>query len=325
MASMIFFVCAIQNKQKTIFQLHFCNIMNWDDLRLIQAIGDAGSMAGAARALELDYSTVFRRLNALEKDLSTRLFERTRTACTATLAGERMLGAATAVRESVDSALLEIAGQDARLTGIIRVTTTPSLAQALIIPLLGGFRERFPGIRVELHESYAVFDLMHREADIAVRFTSKPPETLVGTSLGTAGSAVFAAPDYWQKHGDRPLSELDWIVPTEESCSRGERRWLQRNVADDRIVMRANTGPAALVAVQNGLGVTILVRYMGVAGGLREISQPLPELDEQIWLLTHPNLRAVARVRAFFEYMREQLTVALVPHGGSKKPPAERQ
>ncbi len=273
-------------------------------------------MAAAARELNVDYTTVFRRLNAIEAELGVQLFERTRTACTPTVAGERILRSAAEVQESVDSALLEVSGQDARLTGTLRLTTTPSLAQCVVIPRLRGFREQYPGIEVELYESYSVYDLMHREADVALRFTRKPPESLVGVRIGTMASAAFASRAYAEAHRDLPIHEWDWITPTAGSVSALEEKWLRENVAPARVRMRCNTGPAAQQAAAAGLGVTLLVSYLGRCTGLSQVGPRLPELDEEVWLLTHPKLRQVARVRALFGYLQTELRENLAEIGG---------
>jgi DNA-binding transcriptional LysR family regulator len=62
----------------------------WDDLRLVAAIGEAYSLNGAAKILDLNHSTVFRRLVALEDALGVRLFERGRAGYSSTAAGVEM-------------------------------------------------------------------------------------------------------------------------------------------------------------------------------------------------------------------------------------------
>ncbi len=284
---------------------------NWEDWRLILSIAKAGSMAQAARDLDIDYSTVFRRLKALESQLQARLFERTRARCTPTAAGARIIQAAEQAREAFDGALLDIAGIDTRLTGPIRFTTIPSLADWVLMPMLKDFIQQYPHIQVELVEAMARFNLTQREADIALRITRQPPENLVGQCLGEVYSAVYASADYLRQHPEAGLHDLHWIMPTADLVSRVELDWLQAHVSEDRISLVANTGLAGRQAALNDMGAVLLVCYLGDSAGLVRISPPIEEMSSALWLLTHPSIRQVARIRAFMQFFRERLKQAL--------------
>ncbi len=280
---------------------------HWEDWRLIDAIARGGTLAQAARDLDIDYSTVHRRLKSIEKQVGARLFERTRSSCSPTTAGERAIAAATQAREAFDDALLDIAGDDARLTGTIRFTSFGSLAQWVLMPILARFHEVYPDIRVELVESNAALNLTRREADVALRFTRKPPDNLIGIRVGRADSAAYAAADYLSRNPDRHLGELDWIVPVPDVVLPEETQWHQRHVPASRHVLHTSSGLAGLAAAHAGLGACILICYLGGAGGLTRISPPIPELAADLWLLTHPSLRQVARIRAFVDFLKREL------------------
>ena len=103
---------------------------SWDDLRIFLAIADQGSLAGAARRLRVNHSTVFRRLNAIEDDLKVRLFERLPRGYVLTAAGEEMTVAARRVEADVADIERQIVGREVQLRGSVRVTTTEALAEA---------------------------------------------------------------------------------------------------------------------------------------------------------------------------------------------------
>lgn len=293
---------------------------NWDDLQLVEHIAREGSLAAAARSLEVDYSTVFRRLTALEKRLQTRLFERSRRACQPTPAGERLAEAAASAREAVDSALLDIAGADKRLSGTIRVTTIPSFAELVLIPLLARFRQRYPAITLEIVQSVALYNLSEREADVAIRFTPKPPDNLVGHRLGLVSNAVYASAEYLQKHPGASLSDMDWIVPVGEALSASEAEWHRKNVPEGKVAIRVNSGMAASRAAAQHMGLAMLVSYLGDAAGLVRVSQPVDRICPELWLLTHPHLRQVARIRAFLDAMKIELRALMPALGGLSSP-----
>src|SRR5688500_17425447 len=110
--------------------------MEWDDLRYVLALADAGSLAGAARALGVNHTTVLRRVGAFEKRLGLRLFERLPAGDVPTAGGEELIAAARRVDETVVALERRIAGQDLRLAGALRVTTTDTLMASLLPEIL---------------------------------------------------------------------------------------------------------------------------------------------------------------------------------------------
>lgn len=105
--------------------------MNWDDFRLVRAIAEARSLVGAADALGLNHSTVFRRLGQIEGEIGRPLFERSRSGYSPTAAGEEMVALANRMSDGVIEFERRLAGQDERPRGELRVTTTDSLFASL--------------------------------------------------------------------------------------------------------------------------------------------------------------------------------------------------
>ena len=285
-----------------------------DDLRLVGAIAEHGSMAGAARALEVDHSTVFRRLNAIEQQLGTRLFERSRRACEPTPAGERLARAARHAGEALDLARLEIEGEDARLSGRIRCTITPYLAHVLLIPLLSRFHDLHPDIRVDLTETHSIDQLMQREADVALRITGRPPESLIGHRLGSIAMAVYGSRERFAGTGDADFATCDWVVQATQISAGPEARWIRRHAPGARIRLRAETGTCVEAGIAAGIGIGVLPCFRADRlPGLMRLSEPVPEMALELWALTRPQLRGVARVRALLANLRETVPQALEP------------
>ncbi len=150
------------------------------DLSTLLAIAREGTLAGAARRLRVNHSTVFRRLATIEARLETRLFERQGGSYVTTAAGEDLLRTAERVEAEVEALERRLSGQDLRLTGSLRMTTPDDMAEILVMPLLRDFRRSYPDITVELILDNRMLNLTRREADIALRPTLEPPETLSG-------------------------------------------------------------------------------------------------------------------------------------------------
>src|SRR5579864_5811322 len=150
--------------------------MSWDDLRLVLAIARRGTLSGAARQLGVTHSTVFRRLEAIERNTGARLFDRFRDGYAPTAAGDAMAAVAARIGEDVLELERRLSGQDLRPSGVVRLTTTDTLALAVAMPHLAAFRAAYPEIRLEIAVTNVVADLRRRDADIALRPTPDPPE-----------------------------------------------------------------------------------------------------------------------------------------------------
>lgn len=278
-----------------------------EDLRLVAAIGEAGSLTGAARRLGVDHSTAFRRLGAVEARLGLRLFERARSGYSPTPGGEEAIASAGRILEELATLERRLAGRDLRPSGVVRVTTTDTLVE-LLSPLLADFRALHPGIIVELATSNDFFTLTRRDADVAIRPAPSAPEDLVARRIAGIAFAPFAAPAYLAAQGARDLEALDWLGPDDSLAHLGLARWLRARVPAERIVYRASSLLALRAAALAGLGVAPLPCYLAEAEpGLRRVAAPLPEMAAALWLITHPDLRRSARVRAFLDFMGDRL------------------
>ncbi len=276
--------------------------MNWDDFRLVRAIAEARSLVGAADALGLNHSTVFRRLGQIEGEIGRPLFERSRSGYSPTAAGEEMVALANRMSDGVIEFERRLAGQDERPRGELRVTTTDSLFASLLAPMFGSFRVAYPDIRVDLIVSNASLNLSRRDADIAIRATSEPPDTLVGRKIGPMAWGIYA------KAGS-PLAAVDALGPDALYVGFGPPMeeidaaiWIGRNVPAARVVARANTMHVAAYAAAAGVGLAILPRVVGDAMEELALLDAKPPPPNALWLLTHADLKGAARVRAFLDH-----------------------
>jgi DNA-binding transcriptional LysR family regulator len=276
--------------------------MNWDDFRLVKAIAEARSLVGAAETLGLNHSTVFRRLGQIETDLGRALFERSRTGYTATAAGEEMVALAHRMSDGVFEFERRLAGQDERPRGELRVTTTDSLYATLLAPMFASFREAYPEIRLDIIVSNAALNLSRRDADVAIRATSEPPDTLIGRRVGPMPWGVYARAGSKLVNID-PLGEDALYVgfgpPMEEIEA---ANWIARNVPAARIVARVNTMHVAAMSAAAGMALAVVPRVVGDAMPDLERLDVSIRTTNSLWLLTHADLKTAARVRAFMDH-----------------------
>lgn len=278
--------------------------LQWDDLRTLLAIAEAGSLAGAGRRLGVSHATVFRRLGEIERRLGVQLFERARSGYTPTPAGEDIAAVAARIEHEVLGLERRVAGQDLRPSGTLRVTTTDTLLMGLLSPIFVEFRRTYPEISLEIAVSNQRFDLSKREADIAIRPASAPPEHLVGRRVGIIAQAVYAPAT--DRPGARHPAGDDWVGPDERMTYRPLERWMAAQGVDAHCHYRVDSLLGMLAAVREGLGQAVLPCYLADDDArLVRVGEPIPELATDLWLLTHPDLRRVARIRALMEFVAQ--------------------
>lgn len=287
----------------------------WDDFRLVRAIADHRSLGGAAEALGVNNSTVFRRLNALEEMLGVRIFERARSGYLLTSAGEEMVGLANRMAESILEFERRIAGQDVRPSGELRVTTTDTIFSHLVSPIFCAFRQRYPEITLDFVIDNRALNLSRRDADVAIRASVDPPPSLIGRRVGTIGWSCYAGRAYVNENRldiSRPDSLLQspvrWVGLGDPISNTAGGRWIAGNVPAECVAVKVNMVSTLASAAIAGLGLTTLPCFIG---------DQLPELvrlhnlritsDTGMWVLTHPDLKKAARVRAFLEFFGTEL------------------
>jgi DNA-binding transcriptional LysR family regulator len=284
--------------------------ISWDEFRLVKAIADTGSLAGAGDVLSLNHSTVFRRLNALEQDLGSRLFERSRTGYVPTPAGEEMVALASRMFDEVIEFERRVSGRDVKPSGELRVTTNDSFVAHLATPLFSAFCKLYPEIRLDVVIENRALNLSKRDADVAIRATAEPPETLVGRRIAAIAWCVYGAADMTLPVTDDPheLAGECWIGFGDALSAIGPARWLARAVPQAKIIYRLNTILGLSQAVESKVGVGVVPCFIGdrVPGLKRLLKSPLV-FDTSLWLLTHPDLKNSARVRAFIDFMGREL------------------
>jgi len=277
--------------------------LEWDDLRYVLAVADAGSLEGAARHLGVNHTTVLRRIGAFEQRLGLRLFERLPTGYVLTAGGEELIAAARHIDDTVTGLARKLAGQDLRLSGPLRITTTDTLMGSILPDILAEFRAAHPGIGIEVAVSNLMFNLTKRDADVAIRPANDPPETLVGRRVAKIAFAIYGSPRYLARRKGDDLAAHRWVGPDDSLAATSVARWMRTEVPDSEITLRADSLVALRQAAQAGLGLAALPCYLGdTSPGLVCVRGPIAAMQTALWVLTHQDLRRTARIRAFTEF-----------------------
>lgn len=271
---------------------------DWDDLRLALAIAEAGTLSGAAVSLHLSHPTLSRRLQRMERRLGTRLFERTPSGLRPTSAGEELRALALRLREDIAALERHIGGRDQGPVGTVRVTAPDAVAEYLLPGVLQTLCSTCPELQIELLVSNEVLPLAQRTADIALRVTRKPADTLRGRQVGEVAMAVYASRQHLpRKH--QAMQGAPWVGFDGSLACSGPGDWLARNVPDSAVRFRANTLLGAAQAVKSAMGFGVLPCFVGQSlAGVEQVGEPIAELAQPLWLLMHADVARVPRVRA---------------------------
>jgi DNA-binding transcriptional LysR family regulator len=185
---------------------------NWDDLRTVAALVRGGTLAAAGFELGVTYTTVARRIARAEAALGLTLFERLADGYHPTEAARLVAEHASAMQGSADALLRQLAGRDPGLRGALVVTAPQLLIAHLLSPVLRDFTQAHPQVALEVKATNDLLDLTRREADLAIRVSRAPGDTLKGLRLAEQQTASFASEPWAERIAAAPEGPIDWIV-----------------------------------------------------------------------------------------------------------------
>lgn len=282
--------------------------VQWDDLRVFLAVAQAGSLRRAARALGVGQPTVIRHVRELEHSLGSRLFERTPDGHRLTRAGESLLPMAQGMADAataIDRRRIAFADHAG---GVVRVAAEEWVARFLA-PHVAGLAGTDPDLTVELVETHNEPDLDRRQADLFLRHGLSARGHLVRVGLGTIAAAIYGTRALVDKNKaartEARWRGCPWVAYDAPHEYFRSMAWLMRHLGEHRPRVRANRFSLQLEAIRAGAGLGILPCFVGDADAtLVRLTAPIEELGADYWLLVHPDLKNVPRVRRLMEWIR---------------------
>ena len=282
--------------------------MAWDDVRLFLALYRSRTVGVAAASLAVDASTVSRRLVLLEEQLKATLFDRGRAGVAPTKAAEDLVPVAEEIEAAIQRFATAAEGLEREVSGLVRITCPPDVAQVIVTPVLGQLRRDHPALHFHVDPGEALLDLTRREADLALRVVRPTTGDLIVTRLTTISWVVAASPVLARELATlRRWTDAPWISFGERTAHVGPARWHAKHVGTEAVVRSDSLG-VQLAAATAGLGVALvpapsLAHYglvaVKIAPRLRADADAWPTDD--LFLVTHRALRDVPRVRAVWD------------------------
>jgi len=274
-------------------------IMDWDDLKFVLALHRAGTLAGAGQLLHVNTSTVGRRIQALEKSLDTRLFDRMGGGYQPTPAAARVVACAEEIELQANALQRQVQGLDRRVEGAVRITALDNFLDRLVLPALPRFLEEHPGIELTLESDLRLFELSRGEADIAVREVEPNHPEMVAKRLGVQATA------FYQRRGRTWQGHLPLIGLPDAPQYQAYNDRLERQVPKGRIVARANTEARITDMVRRGIGIGYVDCFVGELEPDFERLAGFGMSESQLWAITHVEMRRSARVRTVLAFLAD--------------------
>lgn len=282
--------------------------MEWDDLKHFLAVARLGKLTAAALTLNTNATTVARRVAALERQLGARLFHRKQTGYTLTENGQAIRQQAEQVEQAVLSVERAALGRDLRPSGTVRLATTDDIAALAVVPHVPEFRRRHPDISLAVMAQRDVVDLVHGDADVALRTVRPERGNYMLRRAGWWNLGLYAAKAYAKARslspGLRDLSNAEIIGWTPESAHLRGGPWLAEHARNCKVAFVANSRRVHHAACKAGLGVAILPCLAGDRDpDLVCLLPPQRVLSAELWLVVHRDVARTARVRAVMDFL----------------------
>ncbi len=286
---------------------------DWETYRSFLAVMTEGSLSAAARKLALTQPTLGRHIDQLEAALEVPLFSRSQTGLVPTEAAHALLPHAQTMASAAAALVRASSAAEADERGTVRLTASVMIGGEVLPSLLTEFREKHPGIAIELVLSDRTQDLLRRDADIAVRMVRPKQEALVAKKIGRIALGLFAHRRYLARHGvPKSLDDISQhtvIGFDRETQALRALRLTGLTLTRDMFALRCDSDLAQLAALRAGYGLGVC--QLGIAGREIDLVPVLPgafrfELDT--WLVMHKDLRNTRRMRLLFDHLVESLT-----------------
>jgi DNA-binding transcriptional LysR family regulator len=282
--------------------------LDWDSFQAFLAVARTGRISAAARRLDVEHTTIARRLAGLEAELGVPLFYRTSTGYLLTPHGHNALAQAEAM-ERAALALAARAREDSGvIAGRVRVAMAPEFASHWLAPALGGFRQEYPDIQLQILVGTRQRDLTRGEAELAIQGPRPRQQGLLAvriarTTTGLYVSRALARDARWRISTSESLRGLPLLIYTAPFHMLQDARWFQSILATATVALETNSTHALAAAAIAATGVAVLPRFVArTYRDLVAVSDDVAARD--VWLITHPEFRRDPKVRATATFLK---------------------
>jgi DNA-binding transcriptional LysR family regulator len=283
--------------------------MDWDNLQTFLAVARTGRISAAARRLDVEHTTVARRLAVLQRELGVPLFYRTSTGYVLTRHGHNALSQAEVVERAVLAVAARARQDSGVIAGRVRVALPPEFASHWLALHLSAFRERYPDVQLQMLVATRHRDLTRGEAELAVQAPRPRQQGLLAVKIARTSTALYASralidDPRWRVSSLESLRGLPLLTYTSAFHMLQEAKWFQPVLAGATVALETNSTHALVAAALAGAGVAVLPGFVA-----RTYCDLVAVSDEtavhDVCLITHPEFRRDPKVRATATFLKE--------------------
>ncbi len=285
--------------------------LNWDDLKTLIAVAEAGSLSGAAARTGLSQPTLGRRIDMLEQALSLHLFDRSPRGLVPTPSCIDILAHAREMQAAAARLSLAATGRSGAVAGTVRLTAPMVISHFHLPDILTRLIDAAPGVEIALVPSDSPQNLLLREADIAIRTFRPAQDRLIARKVADLPLGLYAARDYVARHDMPTLATFDqhrMVGYDRNPLIRDVMTGMGIEAAPDFFRIRTDDQAAYWHLVVAGAGIGGNQRSVGDAEP--RVVRVLPDLDLPVlpvWLTCHEDLHTNKLIRKVYDFLGEAL------------------
>jgi DNA-binding transcriptional LysR family regulator len=288
--------------------IHESHSLNWDDLKYFLAVARTGTLRGGADRIQVNHTTLTRRLSVMEERVGSRLFDRSKQGLVLTQLGEDLMPHAERVEAELTAAARVSVGRDAHPSGTVYITLPHGLAMTSLMDDFTAFADQYPDITLNMNFTNDIRDLTRREADVSLRVASEVSDDVVGRKLVQMSQAAYCTRRYAERvkdNGGEGLNLIGWHEPEEAITA----DWVKRSYYPKATLKhRVSELVPMITLAASGLGMAYLACNLGDRHPnliRAPFQKPMPY--RSIWLLLHRDLKNTARVRLFVDFLADRV------------------
>ena len=281
--------------------------MDWSNLEYFLSVAREGSLSKAASKLEVNHSTVARRLEKLELDLNVKLFNRHNKGYELTNHGLALQQEATVVENQVFQIQRVFQSKEAELSGTLTITK-PSNGGVSMTDLFCDFKAQYPDIDLFIKSASFQTDLSSQEADLSIQLTNSPPDNLVGKNIGRLPINIYGSSEYFKNLKNMSIDELEWIIWVDESNTLDMESFIRKNIGEPKIILKTNVYNEVFEYMSAGAGVSLISSFgLPPVHNLKRFMPDKYVFEQDLWLLYHPDVRGNAKINVFKKFLINNL------------------
>jgi DNA-binding transcriptional LysR family regulator len=288
--------------------------VDWDHLRFFLALAKDHRLVVAARSLQVNHTTIARRISALEQEMGVQLFTRSNSGYELTDAGLQLQDIAKQVEKQIGNIRNQVNKVNQEINGVVRIGTTEGFGTVVIAPILNALGKQHPKLIIDLLALPRIVNLSRREADIVITLQRPTRGPYLVTKLQDYSLRLYASPEYLVDNPPiQARSDLDkqtFISYIDDLLFSKELNYLDDICRPQRIAFRSTSIQAQLQATLSGLGIAILPSFMAEpVAGLVPVLKEEVEIIRSFWMIMPNEYRKIDRMNLVWDHIKK--------HGGS--------